>query len=170
MGPVLGSIAGRGEAFPDASISVVKPPGTTSFGEGRPNLTFLEGRRHDMPLKDGFADYLMLEGFPRGVSEEDTILECVRVLKSDGHLIIRVPNVMTEEKKPKFSNLAEFASRLFYDFSGQDRIISIEHVKQILSRHSGKVKDLGDRSNIVIYAGIGKKKALTLLESHNLRR
>lgn len=147
------------EAFPGTSIWVVRPPGQSFYGE-RPNLTFLDGSRHDMPLKDGFADYLLLEGFPAGVSEEDTLAECARVVKSGGQLIVRVPSVMTEEKRPKFSNLAEFTSKLFYDFSGQDRVISVERVKQLMSRHSGNVKGMVDRGSAVIYGQVKKKEAL----------
>jgi pyruvate-formate lyase-activating enzyme len=85
-------------------------------------MTFLDGRRHDMPLKDGYADYLMVEGFPKSASEEEPVSECLRVLKKrDGHLIIRIPSVMTIEKKPNFSNLAEFSSKMFYNFSNKEK-------------------------------------------------
>ncbi len=149
-----------GEAFPSASISVVKPPGTNYYGERPSNLTFLDGRRHDIPLKNNFADYLLLEGFPKGVSEEETLLECFRVLKkTKGHLIVRVPSVMTIEKRPKFTTLAEFASKLFYDFSGQDRLISIERVKEILSKHFTKASAEEEaRGNVVFYAELVKKE------------
>lgn len=157
------------ETFPDASVFVIKPPGV-KLQEDRSNLTFLDGWRHDMPLKDGFADYLMLEGFPENSSEEDVISECNRVLKDAGHLIIRHPSVMTDEKKPKFSTLGEFASRLFYDISEQDRTISVERVKQLLSRHYKKLNNIESHGNAVLFAS-GKKRvngftALKQRESH----
>ena len=145
------------ETFPNASIFVVKPPGTTLYGDTPRNMAFLDGRRHDMPLKDDFADYLMLEGFPIGVPMKETVSECLRVLKSGGHLIIRLPNVMTLEKRPKFSTLAEFASKLFYDFSGQDRMISVEGLNEMLSRHCSRVRQEELRGNVVFYALVAKK-------------
>ena len=143
-----------GETFPDASVWVIKPPSVKIPSDGA-NLTFLDGWRHDMPVKDGFADYLMLEGFPKEASEEDEVSECLRVLKNDAHLIIRHPAVMTAERRPKFTTFGEFASRLFYDFSEQDRLISVERVKELLSSRCREIRDAENRGNVVIY-GSGK--------------
>lgn len=144
------------ETFADASIFVIKPPGVKMM-EDRSNLTFLDGWRQDIPLKDGFADYLMLEGFPRDASQEDVISECARVLKDDGHLIIRHPTVMTDEKKPKFATFGEFASRLFYDVSDQDRTVGVELVKQLVSRYYKRVGAGEYRGNFVLYASVRKR-------------
>lgn len=122
---------------------------------------FLDGWRHDMPLKDGFADYLMLEGFPKEAPEEEVVSECLRVLKDDGHLIIRHPGVMTAERRPKFTTFGEFASRLFYDFSEQDRVVSTGRVKELLSSRCREIRDAENRGNVVIYASgrIGPRSA-----------
>ncbi|MDE1854037.1 MAG: PadR family transcriptional regulator [Thaumarchaeota archaeon] len=154
-----------GEAFPAASVVVVKPPGTT-FTVDAPNVTFLDGSRCNMPMKDGFADYLLLEGFPAGAPVEVTLAECYRVLKDRGYLIIRLPSVMTEEKKPNFSNLAEFAYRLYYDFTGQDAMVSVERIKQLLSKRSGSLTDLVDRGNVVICAKVIKGEGLPPIRVH----
>lgn len=154
-----------GETFPDASVFVIKPPGV-KLQVDRSNLTFLDGWRHDIPLKDGFADYLMLEGFPAEASEEDVLSECVRVLKDDGHLIIRHPGVMTDEKRPKFTTFGEFASRLFYDVTEQDRTISVQRVKQLLSRQYKKLNDAENRGSVVFYGSMKKRigESITLLQ------
>ncbi len=139
------------ELFPSSSIVVVKPPGL-KFYDDRPNVTFVDGERHDMPLKDGFADYLMLEGFPREASAKDTIRECARVLKDDGHLILRVPKVMTEEQRPKFTNFAEFTMKQYYDILEQDRRVSLENLRSLISRYFEMQKEAEIRGNVVFYA------------------
>jgi DNA-binding PadR family transcriptional regulator len=143
------------EQCPASSIFVVTPPGV-KFYDDRPNVTYVDGRRHDMPLKDGFADFLMLEGFPKAASETKTILECARVLNDHGHLIVRVPNVMLEEHKPTFGSFAEYALRQYYDSWGQDRVVSIARIKSLLSECFGKVIEAEGRGNTVMYAA-GKR-------------
>ncbi|MDG6933482.1 MAG: helix-turn-helix transcriptional regulator [Nitrososphaerota archaeon] len=149
------------QAFPEASVSVVRPPEHASYFEGRPNLTFLDGRRQDIPLKNNFADYLMLEGFPRSVPLEATLNECVRVLKPRGHLIIRLPAVMLEEKKPNYSNLAEYAYRLYYDYIGEDMEISSKHLKSLLEKRAIELRDAQDRSNYMVYVQISKRRNIS---------
>src|SRR2546425_9063732 len=130
----------------------MKPPGV-KFYDDRPNVTFVDGRRHDMPLKDGFADYLMLEGFPRAAPEAKTIAECARVLNDRGHRLIRVPGVMLEEHIPRFGNFAEFALKQYYDIAEQDRMVSITRVKSLLAACFGKLLESEVRGNLVMYAG-----------------
>ncbi|MDA4128269.1 MAG: PadR family transcriptional regulator [Thaumarchaeota archaeon] len=139
------------DMLPKVSIFVVKPPGMR-FYDDRPNVTFLDGRRHDIPLKDGFADHMVLEGFPRAASETKTILECARVMNEHGHLLIRVPSVMLEEKKPRFNDFAEFALKQYYDISEQDRMVSIARIKNLVEACFGKVMTDESRGNLVVYA------------------
>jgi ubiquinone/menaquinone biosynthesis C-methylase UbiE len=146
------------EMFPKSSIVVVNPPGLR-FYDDRPNVTFVDGRRHDMPLKDGFADYLMLEGFPREASVRDTIRECARVIKDDGHFILRVPKVMTEEQIPRFTNFAEFTMKQYYDLLEQDRRVSLEGLRSLLSEYFERQKEAEIRGIVVFYATC--KKSLT---------
>ena len=148
------------EIFPSSSIVVVKPPGVR-FYDDRPNVTFLDGQRHDMPLKDGFADYLMLEGFPREASVKDTIRECARVLKENGHFILRVPKVMTEEQTPKFTNFAEFTMKQYYDVLEQDRKLSLENLRILLSEYFEKQKEAEIRGIVIFYATCRKSSVAT---------
>ena len=145
------------EIFPDAAIHIVKPP-EVILGESKRNLTLLDGFRHDMPFKDDFADYLILEGFPKYVSEERTIRECIRVLKPEGHLIIRVLDVMIEEKAPSFPHFGDYVSKLFYDLDGRDRMISIERVANTLTRQFAQTNETRVSGSTFLYA-VGKKRA-----------
>jgi hypothetical protein len=120
-----------------------------------------------MPLKDGYADYLMLEGFPRVVSETKTILECARVLNERGHLLIQLPGVMLEENKPRFGNFAEFALKQYYDISGQDRTVSVPRLRSLLETCFGKQMEVEVRGNLMMYAG-EKKSVRELSVLHEL--
>jgi DNA-binding PadR family transcriptional regulator len=144
------------EIFPDSSIVVVKPPGLRFFDD-RPNITYVDGQRYDMPLKDGYADYLILEGFPREVTEKKTLLECSRVLKDDsGYLTIRFPMISTEEHKPKWGNFAEFVMKQYYDTVEQDRKTSRERVNALISQYFARHMEAEIRGIVVILAS-GKR-------------
>lgn len=147
------------EALPNASIFVVKPPGTILDTGSRPNLNFVDGWRHNMPFREGFADYLWVDGFPNEVSEEDTIREYARVVKDDGHLIIQVPGVMTEEKKPRYISFSEFVLESYYDFYGDDRTISTMHVKELLSKYFKEATDIEAYGGTIFYSSGKNEKA-----------
>ena len=144
------------EAFPNASINLVKPPEMRLYNE-RSNLVLLDGWRHDMPLKDNYADYLYLRGFPKCVSEEDAISESLRVLKEDGHFVVQVSNVMIEEKAPVCPSFSEFLSKLFYDIYDQDKVINLKQVKAMLSKQFKTLRDIESCGNMYLYAS--KRKA-----------
>lgn len=139
------------EFFPNSSIYIVKPPELKIYEQG-PNLTLLDGWRHDIPLKDDFADFLMVMGFPKRISEHEAIREWARVLKDVGHIIIQVSNVMIEEKAPRYPLFSEFVAKLYYDVYDEDRTISIERVKRLLLRYFNEVKDMEALDATLFYA------------------
>lgn len=144
------------ESFPKASVYLVKPKEMKLYEE-RPNLFLVDGFRHDIPLKDVFADFLYLRGFPKCVSEDNCLRECLRVLKSDGHLIVQLSTIMTQEKSPVCPSFSEFLSRLFYDVYEQDRVVSLDAAKSLLSNHFKKVRDIESCGNIYLYANKRKE-------------
>jgi DNA-binding PadR family transcriptional regulator len=139
------------EAFPNASLYLIKPTEMKVY-ESRTNFQVADGFRHDMPLRDGFADHLYLRGFPKSVDEKKTVDECLRVLGKDGDLVVQLSNIMTQEKSPLCPSFSEFLSRLFYDLYDQDRIVSLEDAKEILSTRFKKVKDIESCGNTYLYA------------------
>jgi hypothetical protein len=147
------------EMFPKCSLVVIKPKGI-NFYDDRPNITFLDGQRHDMPLKDEFADYLMLEGFPKEVPAKHTIRECARVLREGGHLILRFPVVMTEEKRPKWTNFGEFTMSQYYDVFESDRNVSRGQVGMLLSEYFESQVEIERGDNVVIRAIRKSKKSV----------
>jgi DNA-binding PadR family transcriptional regulator len=155
------------QAFPEASIYVVKPP-EIKLHEVNPNLTFLDGWRNDLPLKDEFADYLFLTGFPAEVPEEETIRECVRVLKAGGHFLIGVSNVMTKERAPNPLPFADFV--LKYVFR-QDRTIRLERVEHSLYRYFNSIRDSNAYGTTYINAtgklsSISRRSAISVSAKH----
>jgi DNA-binding PadR family transcriptional regulator len=151
------------DVVPNAAIYVVKPPGTQFNLDPRPNLVFVDGWRHEMPLRESFADYLSLDGFPDVVPEEETIRECARVLKDDGHLIVSVPGVMTEEKRPRHVSFQEFVLEQYYSFYGDDRMVSVARVRDLLTQYFKEVKDRELYGDTYFYAkGKSLKQATNL--------
>lgn len=140
------------EAYPEASVYVVKPPGL-KLDEGKSNLTFLDGSRDDIPLKDNFADYLLLSGFPAGPSLEDTVRECSRVLREEGSFLIRVANALTVERAPGFLTFADFILR---ELSNQEKLIEIRRLMRVLSGLFVEVREEEAHGNTYFYAR-GKK-------------
>jgi DNA-binding PadR family transcriptional regulator len=152
------------EAFPEASVYVVKPP-EMKLQADRPNLTFLDGWRYDMPLKDGFADYLIINDIPKNIPEEKTIRECTRVLNENGHLLIHLPNAMTEEKHPTKLSFFSFIVNLYYDLFEQERFTSIENVERTLSRYFAEVRNAENPVSTWICASGKKTVAQPLITS-----
>ncbi|MBI3022096.1 MAG: hypothetical protein HYY68_00030 [Thaumarchaeota archaeon] len=66
--------------------------------------------------------------------------------------MILVSNVMTEEKKPRYTNFAEFALKLLYDLSDSDRVISVSHVQQTLSEWFREVNNIQDNDMVIFHA------------------
>lgn len=136
---------------PDGKVFVVKDP-EMNFCETRPNMVVLDGWRNDLPLKDGMADLLTLQGFPSGVTEEKTIEECARVLRKDGHLVVEVMKVMIKEKTAPFLRFVEFVAKEYYSHNGKDRVVSLARVKGALSNYFGSVVELDTGDNLVFHA------------------
>lgn len=127
-------------SLPRGRFYVVKPA-KTHFYDPPTGVTILDGRRDDMPLKDGFADFLLLPGIPRHSSLEGTFDECARVLNAKGHLLLKQPNSLTEERAPQ--NLAGYEqySKLVYETYDNDRMVSLREVMRTLSKRFASVSE-----------------------------
>jgi DNA-binding PadR family transcriptional regulator len=149
------------EAYPNASVYVVKTPWENALRplEARKNLTFVEGSRDDIPLRDGFADFVILQGFPNSSSVRATIGECLRVLKEDGYLFLEIPSILTAEKGMSHTTVfPEYVLKLFYELCGQDRTARIEEVRKALSACFAHTKSVEIRGKVIFQAA-GKFRA-----------
>ena len=146
------------EAYPKSDIYVVKNCWEKPLN-GRKNLTFLDGSRDEIPLKDNFADYVLLQGFPKASSVADTIGECLRVSKEDGCLFVEIPSMLAEEKRVSHITIfPECVLKLFYELCGQDRSVRMQDVEKMLSTHFDRVRSVEVRSKIIFYAARKKDK------------
>jgi DNA-binding PadR family transcriptional regulator len=150
------------EILSDSTIYLVKPP-SSQMGESNRNLVVMDGLRSSLPFKDNFADYMFLEGFPKYVSEEKTVKECSRVLKPDGHLIIRLVDELIEERLPKFPHFGSYVSKLFYDMNGQDKVVSVAEVNELLGRYFASQNEAQAVGDLFLYASA--KRSLVPSES-----
>lgn len=148
------------EILSQATIYVVKPP-NSSMGESKRNLVVMDGLRHSMPFRDDFTDYLFLEGFPKHVPEERTVKECARVLKPEGCLVIRLVDELIEERVPKFPHFGSYVSKLFYDLNGQDKLVGLANVKDLLGRHFVSQNELQTAGDLFLYASMKKAQVPT---------
>ncbi|MDG6921781.1 MAG: PadR family transcriptional regulator [Nitrososphaerota archaeon] len=127
-------------SLPNAEVYIVKPPGMY-FSDQPSGATILDGHRNNMPFKDGFADFLLMAGLPSDASIIDTIQECGRVLKVEGHFVLKHPNSLTTDRAPKEPAGYEQYSKLVYEIYERDKTINTRELIRILTRRFGSVKE-----------------------------
>jgi DNA-binding PadR family transcriptional regulator len=151
------SINALAEAFPKSLIYVIKPK-EMKFASQRENLKLLDGSRSDLPLKDEFADYLLLEGFPKEAPLQTTLSECERVLKPNASLGIQISEVMIKERRPAYVSFAEFVTKTFYETCAQDTMVSLNELRSLLRKDFSRFTETKAFGNIVIWAmGLTRK-------------
>lgn len=126
--------------FQNTTLYVVKPP-NIPFPDPPSGITVLDGRRSNLPLKDGFADYLLMAGLPADSGVEETLEECARILNNDGHLILKHPNSLSEDRSQKSVAGYEYFANLLYEIYDRDGMINFGIVLKMLSRRFQKVSE-----------------------------
>ncbi|MCW4038083.1 MAG: helix-turn-helix transcriptional regulator [Candidatus Bathyarchaeota archaeon] len=81
--------------LPQAKIFLVKP-GQLELDLKLDNLFFLDGFYNDIPLKNDYADCMVVIGLPKLEYLERALKEWHRVLKSNGKLTILTPSILLE--------------------------------------------------------------------------
>lgn len=79
-----------------AKIYLVKPS-TETVNLNLENLTVLNGTYDDIPLKDSYADIILVAEMPQNNLLENALKEWCRVLKRKGKVTILVPTVLVED-------------------------------------------------------------------------
>jgi len=121
----------------------------------------LDGARDEIPLKNGFADYVWLQGFPGSSSVEATMHECMRITKEKiGSLLVEIPSILTTEKREEhITTFPDYDLRLFYELYSDDRdIINLEEVMDLLSSNFRIVKNVNIRGKLIFYASNKESK------------
>ncbi len=119
---------------------IVKPEGA-QFYDPPLGVTVLDGRRNDLPFKDGFADFLLVAGLPAYSSVDETIKECERVLNDEGHFILKHPNSLTEDRAPKYLAGYEQYAKLVYETYDLDKVVDLGNLVRRLSTQFESVKE-----------------------------
>lgn len=126
--------------LPGANVYLVKPPELRIL-EQPTGATVLDGRRDNLPFKDGFADSLFLLGIPSYSSAEETVEECTRVLNRNGSMLVKQPNTLTTDRAPRHIAGYEYFGKLFYEIYDRDKTVSIKELIKLLSDHFNSVRD-----------------------------
>lgn len=124
----------------EVSLYVVKPP-DGRFRDPPPGVTVLDGRRNDLPLKDGFADFLLVSGLPRDSPLEAAAKEFARVLNPAGHLLLRQSNSFTEDRAPRYMTGYEHWANLVYEVYDRDKTVNVRALLRVLSKSFRSVND-----------------------------
>lgn len=83
---------------PQAKIYLVKPR-SAELHLRLDNLLFLEGSYEKVPLKDGYADFIVMTNIPENHLLKAALNEWRRVLKESGRLAILTPAIFAHEYK-----------------------------------------------------------------------
>ncbi|MFN2516536.1 MAG: class I SAM-dependent methyltransferase [Pyrinomonadaceae bacterium] len=104
-------------------------------------------RRGDMgsklPYEDSSFDYITcIEGLEHIENPQQAIREFSRVLKTTGHLIVSIPNILNIEERFKW---------LFHGYTSHFKPLSLEHVKSARSEFGEKV-EIALHANAIPYS------------------
>jgi PadR family transcriptional regulator PadR len=124
--------------MPEGSIYLIKPRSVDIQLESE-NIDMLSGRYDDIPLKDGFADVLLLIDLPEEEQIESCIKEWHRVLSAEGNLGIITPSVLVSERKDPI-NIGDFVEKHEHEVHGQCNYIEGEYLKKELSNFFNEVE------------------------------
>jgi ubiquinone/menaquinone biosynthesis C-methylase UbiE len=88
--------------LPQAKIFLVKPV-QLELDLNLDNLFFLDGFYNDIPLKNDYADCMIVIDLPKKEYLERALKEWHRVLKSNGKLAILTPSILLEKYEDPLS-------------------------------------------------------------------
>jgi DNA-binding PadR family transcriptional regulator len=126
--------------LPQAKIFLVKP-GPLELDLKLDNLFFLDGFYNDIPLKNDYADCMIIIDLPKKEYLERALKEWHRVLKSNGKLAILTPSILLERYEDPLT-IGDFIEKHEHETieKGEhtDKTILEEHVKQYFNTFEEK--------------------------------
>ncbi len=141
-------------AFPDKEHYIVKPP----YVDAPANLegaTVLNGLPHDIPLRDGFAEVLGVDGLIGCRTVEEAMREWHRILAPGGLLYLMIPkSIVSGEDGP--IGFADYIERTYYETKG-GLVASATELTECASEYFDKVASSDYLGYIHIFAE-GKKE------------
>jgi PadR family transcriptional regulator, regulatory protein PadR len=98
------------ELKPETTIYFVRPK-DEKLNQPVEKTVYLEGEYDDFPLKNEFADLLIINGLPKKEKMNPSIQEWTRILREEGKIAVIVPTVILHQPKNPMS-LTDFIEQL----------------------------------------------------------
>lgn len=130
---------GLHDGMPVAKIYLVKPA-SLALGFNLDNLWFLNGTYESIPLRDRYADLLIVVKVPEKESLEKSLKEWHRVLKQYGKLAIVTPTILIRRYSDPLS-MGDFIEKYEHEVVAKDEYTDAEALRELLQKLFDKVEE-----------------------------
>jgi PadR family transcriptional regulator PadR len=127
------------QKIPEGSVYMIKPRSVDLAIENE-NVDFLTGTFEDFPLKDGFADLLLIIDLPKEEQLKSCIKEWHRVLSPEGNLGIITPSVLVKSRMDPIS-IGDFVEKHEHEVFGESNYVEGKYLKKELLNFFNNVED-----------------------------
>jgi DNA-binding PadR family transcriptional regulator len=124
-------IRGLHSVDPEAKIYLVKPESVAV--DLKLDLSSLDGTSSSIPLKDGFADLLIVLSIPKKDLLETAFRELQRVLKQSGTLALIAPTASIKKYEDPLT-MGDFLEKYEYETTGVDEQLDMEFIEASLKK------------------------------------
>jgi hypothetical protein len=131
-------ISGLQKKLPEGRFNLIKPR-DVDMKLVKENTDILSGSYNDFPLKDDFADLLMIVDLPEEKQLASSIKEWHRVLSPSGNLGILTPSVLVKKRVDPI-DIGDFVEKHEHEILGESHYIDGEILKNELSNYFQKVE------------------------------
>lgn len=125
-------LRGLHSANPDAKIYLVKPESVATDLK-LDNLSSLDGTSSSIPLKDDYADLLVVPSIPEKDLLEPTLRELHRVLKDSGMLALMAPTASIQKYEDPLT-MGDFLEKHEYEPLHREEHINTEFIEAALKK------------------------------------
>ncbi len=127
------------QMMPEGRVYLIKPR-SVDITQDFQNVDIFSGNYGDIPLKDGFADILLIIDLPEEEQVEASIKEWHRVLSPEGSLGIITPSVLVKKRVDPI-DIGDYVEKHEHEVLGQSNYIEGEFLKKELRKLFNKVED-----------------------------
>jgi PadR family transcriptional regulator PadR len=125
--------------MPEGRVFLVKPRSVDIVLNNK-SVEILSGEYEDIPLRDNYADLLLIIDLPEEEQLESCIKEWHRVLSPEGYLGIITPTVLVKNRVDPIG-IGDYVEQLEHEVLGQCNYIEGECLKKELHNSFSEVKD-----------------------------
>jgi len=124
---------------PQGQVLLVKP-GSVAMDLSLDKSTILDGKYDDIPLKDGYADLLVVIDLPKKDLLEPALKEWHRVVGKNGKVAILTPTVLIHEYEDPLT-IGDFVERHEHEIIEKGERVEWEYLQGRLNRFFRKVEE-----------------------------